>query len=236
MKLSSIFFPPPFQARHCKRTFMASLDDEASQPTRDVIEFALAIVRTTLDTDISDVCQRVRFTEWSPNTWPGEHYRLLAGMVAHLAPTRIVEIGTHTGLSALCLLKYLQPAGSLITFDLIPWNKLPDTCLTPADFADGRLRQIIADLADHKTFRQHAPELARADIIFVDGPKDMKFEPSFAAYLDTLVFDKAPWVVFDDIRGMNMLKFWRELRKPKLDISSFGHWTGTGLVHWTTPC
>jgi hypothetical protein len=32
-----------------------------------------------------------------------------------------------------------------------------------------------------------------------------------------------------------MLRFWRELKKPKLDISSFGHWTGTGMVMWEQP-
>ena len=235
MKFSSIFFPPPFKARHCKRTFVASPDDEASQPTRAVIECALASVRSTLDADVSDVSLRVHAAGWSPQTWPGEHYRLLAGIVRHLAPNSIVEIGTHTGISALCLLKYLPPGGALVTFDLIPWDQLPDTCLRSDDFAGGRLSQRIADLADPETFRHHAALLSKADLLFVDGPKDRRFEPAFASHLDTLAFDKAPWVVFDDIRDLNMLRFWRELNKPKIDLSSFGHWTGTGLVHWSAP-
>jgi len=235
MKLSNLFSPPPFQSRHCKRTFVASPEDEASQPTREVIEFALAVVRQTLDVDVSDVSRRLKSTTWRPDTWPGEHYRLLAGLVAHLAPTTIVEIGTLTGLSALCLKKYLRPEGKLVTFDLVPWDKVPDSCLVPGDFADGRLSQQLANLAEPDAFRRHAALLSKADFLFVDGPKDRKFEPAFAARLDTLAFAKPPWVIFDDIRDMNMLRFWRELKKPKLDLSCFGHWTGTGLVYWTAP-
>jgi hypothetical protein len=141
MILSNLFNPPPFNARHYKRTFVASPEDEASQPSRAVIEFALDAVRRTLDVDVASVCERMPHANWSPGTWPGEHYRLLAGM-------------------------------------------------------------------------------------------DNKFEPAFAANLNTIAFEKAPWVVFDDIRDRNMLRFWRELDKPKLDLSSFGHWTGTGLVRW----
>ncbi|MGH7312141.1 MAG: hypothetical protein ACREJV_03130 [Candidatus Rokuibacteriota bacterium] len=33
----------------------------------------------------------------------------------------------------------------------------------------------------------------------------------------------------------NMLAIWREIRMPKLDVTSFGHWSGTGLVEWTEP-
>jgi hypothetical protein len=29
-----------------------------------------------------------------------------------------------------------------------------------------------------------------------------------------------------------MLAIWRRIRRPKLDFTSFGHFTGTGLVLW----
>jgi len=144
----------------------------------------------------------------------------------------VIEIGTLSGLSALSLMKYLPADGQLVTFDIVPWPEIPGTCLKEEDFAEGHLRQVIANLADPAQFKAHAPLLAKADLLFVDGPKDRKFEPAFAALLDTIAFEKPPWVVFDDIRDMNMLRFWRMLDKPKLDLSSFGHWTGTGLVRW----
>lgn len=38
---------------------------------------------------------------------------------------------------------------------------------------------------------------------------------------------------FDDIRLWNMLRIWREIRLPKMDMTSFGPWCGTGLCEWT---
>ncbi|MGQ9662948.1 MAG: O-methyltransferase [Kiritimatiellia bacterium] len=236
MKLSKLLFRPPFKARHFKRTFVASPDDERSRSNRALIEFTVAVVQKTLDIDISDICRRKPSGEWSPEFWPGEHYRLLAGIVAHMQPKTVIEIGTETGLSALCLSKYLPSDGRLITFDLIPWQNIPNTYLRPEDFTHGRLKQELADLSDGKQFLKYASLISRADLIFVDGPKDGKFEPAFASHLSTIQFDRPPYVLFDDIRDLNMLRFWRELSYPKLDISSFGHWTGTGLVSWQINC
>jgi hypothetical protein len=43
---------------------------------------------------------------------------------------------------------------------------------------------------------------------------------------------REPVVMFDDIRLWNMLPFWQEIDRPKLDLTSFGHWSGTGLVDY----
>lgn len=232
MKLSQLFFPPPVSARHVKRTYVSSPDDEASQATPEVIRMALDVVRRTLEVDVSAVSARMKTEPRWPDTWPGEHYRLLAGFVAHLQPRCVVEIGTFTGISCLSLKQCLPAGSTLTTFDLIPWDDFPDTCLAKADFEDGRLRQVIGDVADPAAFDRHAELFAAAELLFVDGPKDRVFEPAFAANLDRLPAGRPRWVLFDDIRDLNMLQFWRDIRHPKLDLSSFGHWTGTGLVLW----
>jgi hypothetical protein len=36
---------------------------------------------------------------------------------------------------------------------------------------------------------------------------------------------------FDDIRVPNMIAIWRSITRPKLDLTSFGHWSGTGLTY-----
>jgi predicted O-methyltransferase YrrM len=233
MKLSTLFSPPPFKARHAKRTFVSSPDDEASRPTRELMELTLEVVRKTFEVEVDDLCDRLPPLEWEPTLWPGEHYRLLAGLVAYLQPKTVVEIGTETGLSALCLKKYLPEGGRVVTYDLIPWTEIDGACLREEDVADGRLVQELADLSDPDTFAAHVETLRTAEFIFADGPKDGRFEYEFARLLDTLDFAAPPLVLFDDIRDRHMLRFWRELKKPKLDISSFGHWTGTGLVQWT---
>jgi predicted O-methyltransferase YrrM len=233
MKFSSLISPPPFKARHAKRTFVSSPDDEASRPTRELIELTLEVVRKTFEVDVSDLCERCPPVEWVPDLWPGEHYQLLAGFVACLQPKTVVEIGTETGLSALCMQKYLPEGARVVTYDLIPWKDIEGAVLREEDLADGRLIQELGDLSDPEVFAAHQQTLQQADLIFADGPKDGRFEYAFAELLDTLDFEKPPLILFDDIRDRHMLRFWRELTKPKLDISSFGHWTGTGLVQWT---
>jgi hypothetical protein len=38
--------------------------------------------------------------------------------------------------------------------------------------------------------------------------------------------------MFDGIRVLNMIGIWRRLARPKMDLTSFGHWSGTGLADW----
>ena len=49
---------------------------------------------------------------------------------------------------------------------------------------------------------------------------------------DLVGVKKNTLLVFDDIRLWNMLEIWREIRHPKIDLTSLGHYTGTGLVDW----
>ena len=39
-------------------------------------------------------------------------------------------------------------------------------------------------------------------------------------------------MIIDDIRLPAMLEFWRDLPLPKLDLISFGHFTGSGVAVW----
>jgi predicted O-methyltransferase YrrM len=107
------------------------------------------------------------------------------------------------------------------------------TVLTDADFSDGRLVQVIDDLQKPEIVEKHRETLENADFIFIDAAKDGVMEQRFIDNLKPLRFKNAPIVMFDDIRVWNMLAIWRQLDRPKLDLTSFGHWSGTGLVDWT---
>jgi len=52
-------------------------------------------------------------------------------------------------------------------------------------------------------------------------------------WIRSVRFAAPPLIIMDDIRVWNMLAIWRRIDRPKLDLTSFGHWTGTGLVDWT---
>ena len=101
-----------------------------------------------------------------------------------------------------------------------------------SDFVGGRFRQEIADLSNPEQFKKFTSVLQKADLIFVDGPKDGKFEQELLNQLYGIPMTQKPIVIFDDIRLWNMLKIWRDISLPKLDLTSFGHWSGTGIVDW----
>jgi hypothetical protein len=212
-----------------------SADDDGGRADEYLLDLAQRAVARARAVSMSHVVGRMRAAPFYPDVWPGEHYKLLAGLVQELRPRTVVEVGTSTGLSALAMLPYLPPGGRLVTFDLIPWHEFPDTVLTDLEFAGGRLTQVLADLSDPEVFAAHAGPLSEAGLIFVDGPKDGAFEDRFLALLDRHPFAAVPTVLFDDIRVWNMLSTWRGIRRPKLDLTSFGHWSGTGLVHWVGP-
>lgn len=228
-----LLFRSPVHSRHAEPSMLFFVEpDDPSKPSPDLIELALAGIHAALQIDLSDVSARLKTGINYPNIWPGEHYKLLAGLVSILQPRLIVEIGTATGSSALCLKRFQPKGGRLATFDVIPWRQYPATVLTEADFADGTFVQYVDDISQPAQLAKHTALLAEADFIFIDAAKDGKQEQLFLNNFETIKFKHAPVLLFDDIRLWNMLRIWNDIKRPKLDLTSFGHWSGTGLVQW----
>ena len=77
--------------------------------------------------------------------------------------------------------------------------------------------------------------LEKADLVFVDGPKDGVFEPKIFALLSQVRFKPGTIMFVDDIRFENMVLVWESIPFPKLDLTGFGHWSGTGFVELQPP-
>lgn len=235
--LSSIRTPrtaPRLAARHVEWSLLSSADDLWPRPSRDLVELALEASRVALDLDLSAIADRCcdELDRTYSTLWPGEHYRLLAALSQVLRPDLVVEVGTATGLSALAVLH--GGAERVVTFDVVPWMTLQRTLLTPDDFGE-RLEQRLGDLADAETFARNVDVLRAARIIFVDGPKDGVFEPAFLGRLLPVLREHGALLVLDDIRLLPMLDLWRGLDLPKLDVTSLGHWSGTGMARRVPP-
>ena len=203
-------------------------------PADDLILFSTDVVRAAVALDMEPVAQRCnpRSAE-RVRTWPGEHYRLLAALAATIRPAVAIEIGTYNGESALAL-SHGAPDARVITYDVVPWPDFPDVNLRAEDFVDqgGPLEQRIGDLADPAYFASQLDTLRSADLIFFDGPKDGEWESRVIPELFSALSDRRRVVVFDDIRFVEMVEFWRSLPYAKVDLSGFGHWSGTGVL-WT---
>ncbi|UKN02551.1 O-methyltransferase [Paracrocinitomix mangrovi] len=116
----------------------------------------------------------------SPRMLSGHVQGRVLSMLSHMIqPKYILEIGTYTGYSALCMAEGLQADGRLITIDLNEELKpILDKYLLNSPYKDqielhfGKAADIIPDLPDG------------IDMVFIDADK-----PNYATYFD-LTIDK----------------------------------------------
>ena len=165
------------------------------------------------------------------NEFPGEHYKILSSIVKVTDAKKVVEIGTYTGLGTLSIKAGLSSPGKITTYDIISWKKLSlKSHFIEEDFKDGSIEQILGDLSDDDFFEQNFKILDESDIIFMDAPKDNEFEYKMIKKFLKLKPKIGKLLIMDDIKFINMIDLWRSIKSPKIDLSSFGHWTGTGVV------
>jgi Rps23 Pro-64 3,4-dihydroxylase Tpa1-like proline 4-hydroxylase/predicted O-methyltransferase YrrM len=167
-----------------------------------------------------------------PNLYSGEHYILLPLIASVVSAKNVVEIGTFQGCSAKALLKNSDV--KVTSFDIIPWKDIQPTFLETADFESSRMVQHIDDLSEQQVFRKYSSVFLDADIIFLDGPKNYRFELEFLR----IIFDfyrsakrSTPvFLVMDDVKTSTMVDIWHSIPYPKIVLDEIGHWSGTGLV------
>ncbi|MBN2813246.1 MAG: O-methyltransferase [Bacteroidales bacterium] len=93
--------------------------------------------------------------------------KLLEFISRMIKPSRILEIGTFTGYSAICLAKGLTPEGVLHTIDIN--DELSDTALRYFTLA-GMESKIFMHCGDARQVIQGLSEMF--DLIFIDGDKE----------------------------------------------------------------
>jgi len=216
--------------RHVELSLVCSADDDASC-NNFLIDLSFATIAAAkesslqaLATEKADLSDAQYY-----DVFPGEHYRLLHSLSRIFAPKSIIEIGTFTGMSSASMLRGMPENCSITTFDINPWRQ-HRSHLTEGDFSSGRITQVLDDLADRKVFSKYVDLFSNSQLIFCDAPKDGVFEHKFLSNLATVKPSAPTILVLDDTRLLNMIDVWRSIQSPKLDLTSFGHWAGTGLV------
>ncbi len=228
--LARLVVPNPTGVPHAQVSLI--LYDDRGLPTGRLVDVALGAIQHARHEDLSEIANRMPERERWPNHWPGEHYKLLTGIVRLIRPRIVIEIGTFQGLSALTLARHLPEGGAVHTFDIVHHSRIPGCVLRDGDLREGRIKPIVADLTRSSVFEQYRGLFEAAELIFVDAAKDGVMEQVLLDRFESVQFQARPLVVFDDIRVWNMLKIWRNVRRPKLDLTSFGHWSGTGIIDW----
>lgn len=121
--------------------------------------------------------------------------RLLSMWSRMIRPKRILELGTFTGYSALCLAEGLDEAGELITIEHN--DELEDTIRRNLAFApEGKKIKLL--IGDAKEILSERNEIIREnsfDLVFIDADKR-----EYTAYID-LVYPLVPvggWIIADN--------------------------------------
>ena len=117
-----------------------------------------------------------------PQMLSGHLQGRLLQMISHmLKPKNILEIGTYTGYSAICLAQGMQEGGKLHTIDVN--EELEDMCFRYFCEAglEGKIVQHIGKAADIISILDES-----FDLVFIDADKQ-----NYGLYYD-MVFDKVP--------------------------------------------
>lgn len=235
-RLVSELLPPlPFESHQHISTRVFSQYDDPYQPSNYLVHLAADMMCDIENVKLEKLASRPQIESFMMLQWPGEHHKMLAALVRVLKPKRIIEIGTLNGWSALAMKEYLPADGRIDAFDIMDWQQFAKTAFQPADFADGRLVYHVEDLADPAVAARNHDLLAAADLVFLDGPHDGDTEYRMIENFRKVHFTNNPLFVFDDIKMHDMMKLWRELPLPKMDITSLGHYSGTGIAEWKWP-
>ena len=152
---------------------------------------------------------------------PGQnHHKLLAYLVSQLsAGSLVADLGTHQGASALALA--YNPNVLVLSFD-ISMHFEP----TKKSFRDlPNVTFILNDCLNCIDMYQTA-KIIMLDVNPHDGKQERKL------LLELMERDYKGIVICDDIHlNDEMKEFWNSIvGGKKLDVTKYGHWSGTGVV------
>jgi len=148
-----------------------------------------------------------------------EHYRLLEQIVQGKRGV-VVDLGTLYGLSALALSR--NPYVEVWSYDIV--NHIP---------ADAPIRLIPNISFRIKNGLEAIPDFVhRTDLIVLDiDPHDGIQEKQCVELL--LEYGYRGMLICDDIHlNASMQKWWDAVDLPKEDVTSRGHHSGTGIIHF----
>ncbi len=168
-----------------------------------------------------------QYAHLDPNEYPGhsgkEHYKLLAYLSTTFSNGTIIDIGTHRGFSALAL--SYNKTNTVHSFDIVRNFDVRMTMIENIQFHIENLWEPESKQKWHQT-------LMDSKMIFLDiDPHHGTMEYEFYCYLRDS--DYQGIVICDDIwyfKGMRD-NFWYQIpTEHKLDLTGYGHWSGTGLL------
>lgn len=144
----------------------------------------------------SDILKKINRDTWSevlmPRMLSGHMQgRILSMLSKMIKPKKILEIGTYTGYSAICLAEGLQNDGLLLTIDIN--DELESRVRNYFSQADpnGRIKYMVGNALNIIPQLEH-----NWDLVFIDADKI-----NYQKYLDLVYpfLNKGAWVIADNV-------------------------------------
>lgn len=155
-----------------------------------------------------------------------EHYHLLKQLSTQINEKEIFDIGTWMGASALALA--FNQTNTVHSFDLIH-----SYSLTKRSNIVYHLANIVTDTPDRELWKER---ILASPLIFLDiDPHEGKDEYIFYEWLRDNNYKGV--LICDDIHHFEGMRtnFWSKIPNEfKTDLTSQGHWSGTGKVQFTS--
>lgn len=156
---------------------------------------------------------------WFPQT-PGENHHCLLAYLSSQLPngSLVADLGTQSGASALAFA--YNPKVQVYTYDIA--NHIPDGVTSFTSVPS--IHRVMGSCFDH------IDSYIDAKIILLDiSPHNGSDERHMVSML--LQREYKGLLVCDDIYAFPSMKsFWDEVRLKKYDVTSYGHWSGTGII------
>ena len=141
---------------------------------------------------LSDLNRQTHLNVLQPRMLSGHlQGRLLSAFSNALKPRNILEIGTYTGYSALCLAEGLVPGGNLYTIDINKELELFAKSYFESSIYSNMINMIVGDACELIPKMNHS-----WDLVFIDADKE-----NYSNYFD-LVIDQVKsggWIIADNV-------------------------------------
>jgi len=181
-----------------------------------------------LNTDLInaiDLSEQKKFIEWNKKNseyfdLPAgkEHYKLLSYISTCLdSDIPLIDIGTYFGFSAAAL---SYNSSKVISYDVCDWIPDNEYSIKNNDSIETKIMNCVNDM----------DVINKASFIILDiDPHNGEEERVIIKALIDNGFKG--FLLLDDIKlNKDMQDFWDEITLPKIDVTSVGHWSGTGIV------